>query len=283
MESLEIFEAFIFIFVEVKNYYVILGLHIYATHAEIKRAYRKLAFQYHPDRNKSPEAEAIFKEINEAYECLDDPVRKFMYDQMLHNAEPQLPVEEAEERKHRDPRYKPQPKGAAPRAKRPTHREEILAMMASNLKYAQIISRLTLMFSAILITDFSLPAVKSKVEIVGGSTSDRGTNYKLELDGGKTVGVSREAARNLVKAKAISIYRSAFFSIPLALEDEQTHYRTKVNLSIYGSFIFWPILLLLTSLAGTFYWKGVEFRFNVAIVNAILFLLNLVFLQVHKF
>ncbi len=261
-----------------KNYYFILSLNIYASEADIKQSYRKLAVQFHPDKNPSPEAEAIFKEVNEAYEVLGDPVRKLIYDQMLIGAEvevkPELP-------KHRDPRYRPRPQTAAQR--KPTHRQEVLAMMASNLRYALMISRLTLMFSIVLFTDYSLPPVKTVTEIVMESPTNRGSTFKLELRDGKTVSVSREAERNLRKANAINVYRSTWFSIPLMLEDEQTHYHTAVELSIYGNFIFWPILLLLTSLVGTFYWKGVEFRFNVGIVNFILFLLTLVFLQVHKF
>lgn len=263
-----------------KNYYFILSLNIYASDAEIKRAYRKLAIQFHPDKNKSPEAEEIFKEVNEAYEVLGDPERKVMYDQMLRGEE--VVEQQPEPPRHRDPRYRPRPQDQ-PRQRRPTHRDEILAMMATNLRYALMISRLTLVFSIVLITDYSLPPVKTRTEVITENPTNRGSTFRLELRDGKTVSVSREAARNLRRADQIAIYRSAWFSVPLALEDEQTHYKTSVQLSIYGNFIFWPILLLLTSLAGTFYWKGVEFRFNVAIVNFILLLLTLVFLQVHKF
>jgi curved DNA-binding protein CbpA len=264
-----------------KNYYFILSLNIYASDAEVKRAYRKLAIQFHPDKNKSPEAEEIFKEVNEAYEVLGDPLRKVIYDQML-KGEQVVEQAQPEPPKHRDPRYKPRPQNQQ-RPRKPTHREEILSMMALNLRYALMISRLTLLFSVVLIADYSLPPIKSKTEVVNENPSNSGSSYKLELLDGKSVSVSREAARKLRRADQIAIYRSAWFSVPVALEDERTHYRTSIQLSIYGNFIFWPILLMLTSLVGTFYWKGVEFRFNIAIVNFLLFLLTLVFLQVHKF
>ncbi|MCO5533728.1 DnaJ domain-containing protein, partial [Enterococcus faecium] len=51
-----------------RDYYEVLGLQKGASDDEIKKAYRKLSKQYHPDINKEPDAEAKFKEISEAYE-----------------------------------------------------------------------------------------------------------------------------------------------------------------------------------------------------------------------
>lgn len=64
-----------------KDYYEILGVSKSATAEELKRAYRKLAVQFHPDKNKTTEAEDKFKEINKAYEVLGDPQKRTQYDQ----------------------------------------------------------------------------------------------------------------------------------------------------------------------------------------------------------
>jgi DnaJ-class molecular chaperone len=69
-----------------RDYYDVLGVSKSATAAELKSAYRKLALEWHPDRNKSSEAEAKFKEINEAYQVLSDPKKKTNYDQFGHSA-----------------------------------------------------------------------------------------------------------------------------------------------------------------------------------------------------
>lgn len=64
-----------------KDFYETLGVSKNATTNEIKTAYRKQALKWHPDRNKSSEAEERFKEVNKAYEVLSDPKKKEMYDQ----------------------------------------------------------------------------------------------------------------------------------------------------------------------------------------------------------
>ncbi len=69
---------------EKRDYYEVLGVQKGANKDQIKDAYRKLALQYHPDRNKAPDAEEKFKEISEAYAVLSDDQKRAQYDQLGH-------------------------------------------------------------------------------------------------------------------------------------------------------------------------------------------------------
>lgn len=73
-----------FTFMAKKDYYEILGINKNASENEIKKAYRSLAKKYHPDINKSSDAEEKFKEVNEAYEVLSDSEKRSIYDQFGH-------------------------------------------------------------------------------------------------------------------------------------------------------------------------------------------------------
>lgn len=71
-----------------RDYYEVLGVDKNASEADIKKAFKKMARKYHPDLNpdKKKEAEAKFKEVNEAYEVLSDAQKKAQYDQFGHAA-----------------------------------------------------------------------------------------------------------------------------------------------------------------------------------------------------
>ena len=69
-----------------RDYYEVLGVNRNASADDIKRAYRRMAIKYHPDKNPgNKEAEAKFKECAEAYEVLSDPEKRQRYDQFGHD------------------------------------------------------------------------------------------------------------------------------------------------------------------------------------------------------
>jgi len=70
-----------------RDYYEVLGVDRNATDEEVKKAFRRLAFKYHPDHNRGDGAEDKFKEVNEAYEVLSDADRRSAYDRYGHDGE----------------------------------------------------------------------------------------------------------------------------------------------------------------------------------------------------
>lgn len=65
-----------------KDYYKTLGIPKGSNEDEIKKAYRRMALRFHPDKNTDPNAEEKFKQIAEAYEVLSDPKKRVVYDQL---------------------------------------------------------------------------------------------------------------------------------------------------------------------------------------------------------
>jgi len=257
-----------------KNYYFILGLNTYAHAQEVKRAYRKLALQYHPDRNPSAEAASIFVEVNEAYEVLGDPQRKMEYDQLLQGAPSPAPPFTI----NRDPRFR-----RGPATESASSRREVLNLMREYLKHAVMFSRLALLFSFVLIADYSLPTKPIREEILEVTPKRYNQSSQFALEDGEVVTLKAETAREFQRGSILTIHSSSWFSVPVAIENEKTKYSAKVMVSIYGNFKFLPIVMLITSLLGTFWWRGVEFRFNLGVVSAILILLNFIFLRIHSF
>ncbi len=67
-----------------RDYYDVLGVAKNDSEEDIRKAFRKKAMEYHPDRNKNPDAEAKFKEINEAYQVLSDSTKRAQYNRIGH-------------------------------------------------------------------------------------------------------------------------------------------------------------------------------------------------------
>lgn len=80
-----------------KDYYAVLSIEVDASDSIVKNAYRKKASEFHPDKNASPDAPAKFREIQEAYDLLSDPIKRHAYDETRRRSLVQNPLETAEE------------------------------------------------------------------------------------------------------------------------------------------------------------------------------------------
>lgn len=260
-----------------KDYYQILGVSRQADVDEIKKAFRKLAIAYHPDRNPSKEAESFIKEVIEAYQVLEDPASRSLYDELLSN---NFPLEASLQRRpHRDPRYRKRP----PDPNYKSEKQQMLDMMRSYMPYSLFVSWCTLVVSLFLVCDFLLEPVR-QTETITGFVLKRYKNEseRLATDQGHEFKIRRDDARKLRSGESITVSYSPLLKIPISFRDGRNRYDIPIPATLYGNFIFAPLFLIAASIAGVAYRKGVMFRFNLGIVNFLLLILNILFLFVHR-
>jgi hypothetical protein len=248
-----------------KDYYEIMKVDRKATEAEIKRAFRQLANQYHPDKNPSVEAEAIFKEINEAYEVLSDPASRLDYDQRL--ASPAF--------------FNYQyirPQKAAYHGP-----SEKTILQNSLLRYSRLLFVFGCMWCCLLIVDYTMPAE----DLVGKVTTDMSNTTKLTVhppskllntDIGRSFGVIGTEMKYFPYQSDIHIYRSSLLSAIIRVENYNGTYVINNLGSIYRNFAFAPIVLIIGCVLGLVIKSGVEFHVNLGIVVFLLMILNIVLL-----
>lgn len=266
-------------FYRMKNYYEILGLSVTATDREIKYVFRRLAVTYHPDKNPTPESEAIFKEVNEAYEVLSDPVKRSHYNQLLSGNHSGTVPDQAESwhrdpayRKRRQAGYKPQPQGPSAN----------ILLMESLLKYMRILSWIGCTLSFILLVDYLLPHRISKERIVTSAEAMRKVLLRpagdlLMTDKGHHFPISYSETKYFPYRSEVRVFSSALFSILVKVENQSGNYELNNLGSLYRNFSFAPLVMFLLSLTGLVSRKGIEFRFNIGIVLLLVFLLNIIF------
>ncbi len=125
------------------DYYALLQITRNASSEEIKKAYRRLARQYHPDVNPSPQAESRFKQINRAYQVLSDPVKKALYDRQLNS--PSTTYRQAHKTQAHYSHTKPKPK---------------ILFTEKQYAWAKKFSVFSLLFLLVLVLDAFLPATE---------------------------------------------------------------------------------------------------------------------------
>lgn len=247
------------------DYYQILGVKYSATYEEIKRAYRRLAVLYHPDKNRDPRAENIFKNINEAYDVLSDPAKKHLYD--LRMRAPFDEVVADTPRRHRDPAYR----SGSPRPRRKSDRERMRDLMREYLPWAVRITQFCFVFSLVIVLDYMLPMRVNSFGIV--ETNVRRTytrNYAttwwvIRTDGQHVIDLPYEFSDHFATGRQIDLYSTRLLDVPRRVQSDTLTVR--LNKSIYGNFLFAPIALLIFSTLGLLFRKNIEIGFNLGVTS----------------
>ncbi|HEU5145909.1 MAG TPA: DnaJ domain-containing protein [Chryseosolibacter sp.] len=258
-----------------KDYYAILGVSANATASEIKKAFRKLAILYHPDKNPSPEARPRFHEINEAYDVLGDAVKRAQYDERLANPFAALFNEPV--RTHPDPAYR---RTRRPRPARPKGPPESYLLMRKSLKYVMWVSRTGLIVTLLFFVDYFLPYAQSQESIVEMySVRGRGNNiyHIIRTSGGEEIRVYDFSVSRFGPERVIIMDVTPIYNTVMSVSNRAGTYTAWVAYT-YTTMIFFPILLFVNSLLAVIYRKRVEFCFNLNVTACILLIINLVIL-----
>jgi curved DNA-binding protein CbpA len=249
-----------------KNYYAILGVPHTASQDDIKRAFRRLAVKFHPDKNPTPEAEDLFKEITEAYDVLSDWEKRKLYDLRWEN--PFAATAEPPKKPHRDPRYRPKPPGYKPPK---TH--TIQDTMAEYLPYFRYVCWTGIVLAVLIGLDFVIP-YKERTENLVGVTEVVGTKNQFRYfifhpESGKEIKVYNYTSRYLTEEKRIVFHETLIFRTVMYLSDVGPVLQIKVGY-LYRGLSFFPLLLFVSSVMGVSIRTSVEFPFNLSILSSVL-------------
>lgn len=270
-----------------KDYYQILGVSPSAHAADIKRAYRKLALLYHPDRNPDPSAELYIKEVNEAYDVLSNPETRRSYDLSREHPQ-QTTFETSQQQRHRDPAYK-RPPNARPKSNYKSDNEKIYEMMVQYQQQARWTIIGAIIFCGVLFLDLVLPARKvtdeildvrhSKQVISRGKYGEKVTAKIIVFANSPRLKISMDDGDYFKVGDYVQINNSALFNIALNITGRDA-YVADVPVSIYGSFKFGPIVLIIICIVGVLCFRKVEMTFNLAIGAFFVVILNIIFVLI---
>jgi hypothetical protein len=262
-----------------KDYYAILGIRPTAHAAEIKRVYRRLVVQYHPDKNPDPQAHAYMAEINEAYDVLGDPASRATYDQRMQRGWAggltETPEQTPPPPRHRDPKYRPRP---APTMSARRQRQELMKKCVPVIRWFNVVGlTITILFGL----DYIIPPARLESNVANfylhrptnttGRYRNMNTVLYLFLENGdelKIYDYDRQPVRNVpVRYTRTWIYRTY-----MGMDYQDQYYRLAY---VYGPMALFPMVVFGTSLAAVVRRRDVEFFFNASIVVAILLIVTL--------
>jgi hypothetical protein len=262
-----------------KDYYKLLGVRQFAGAAEIKRAYRRLALKYHPDKNPDPTAEGVIKELNEAYDLLGDPVKKAWYDQLLStpsvSTQPvDIPPSE-HYAAHRDPAYRGKGKHRGPVISK---RERLFQIVRHYHPKMLWLSKVSVVLSFFFFVDYYLPyrSVNETVEYVRRTGSGlQGDDYIVQLSSGNEFKIYRTELR-FKEGDALLMMYTPLYEVPIWL-----HKMSGGSLRLaymYTTLLFLPVSLFIVASMAVLFKTEIEFSFNLIVLNGMLLLINFAFI-----
>lgn len=264
-----------------KDYYQVLRIGRLAKAEEIKRAYRRLAVLFHPDKNSSKDALRLFQEINEAHEVLSDPLKRANYDQMLLGGGIRVTVEQPQPW-HRDPAYRRRQQ-AGYRPQRPGPSEKLLAMLHM-LRFLRTASLIGLAWCAMLVLDYSLPFRETSERVL--PEGYRTVSWQLHHEPNVIVTekehefpVPFNGVDHFPVGSHANVVTSRLLNVLVQVEAEDKSFTIDSLASVYQNMMIVPIILLIVSTAGMLVKRGIEFRFNLLVSIGILLIFNFVFLM----
>jgi curved DNA-binding protein CbpA len=258
------------------DYYELLGVTRSATDAEIKRAYRRLSFQYHPDKNSSPEAEELYKNINAAYDVLGDSEKRRAYDQrgvFQFDIEPQ----QHSAPRHRDPRYRrrPQPQHR-PQSEKYTPQE----VMAICMKYLVWVNRIGFVIAFFYALDYYLPYTISEETVSGYNSVYRNSGryresyFVLSTSEGTSIKIREPQQHIYIKGETLTIAQTKIYSTIMSVRGGNDERVLNIG-TIYGGLGMFPIGVLFASAIALTFPKRPHLAFNLSIICAAFLLITL--------
>lgn len=255
-----------------KDHYRTLEVSQTASAAEIKRAYRRLAFLYHPDKNSHPSAEQVFKELNEAYDVLSDEEKRRNYDFSLLNQyaeifqQPQGPM-------HRDPAYRKRKQNAyPPRERKPSN----LELIHEYLPYFSWLNWAGIAIMVILAFDYFVPpleATENVQQISWRSGRRTSGHYVITTNTGRSFALYNHNTSILENSKEIFITYTPLLHTVLEFTPKGGD-RIYVG-GIYNAIFIMPFAMFIIALLGIGFKKNATYHFNFSVGSGILIILVL--------
>jgi hypothetical protein len=258
-----------------KDYYQTLGVSHTASEAEIKRAFRKLAVEYHPDKNPDPVAQQNFLEINEAYDVIGDPQKRAAYDDRLANPWAGFTVE-PEQPRHRDPAYH-RPRPAQPRS-RPQSETELVTPY---LKYVHWPCRIGLLLTIVFFIDYFLPWQQIDDTVVSSVITRGRRGGVAYITSTTATGVRvRHYPTDwtiLFEGSQIRLEKTMLYGTPMLATTTDGQYTEKLG-HMYGHLMFLPLVVMLSAAGALVFRAKPNLSFNMSIVCIIFMVFTYVFI-----